>query len=57
MLDRPHAFGKTEAEQIEAYAKEVEVVRRLVRNAETGNFITPEDIRGSSPKPPGGGTT
>ncbi len=45
LLDRPATFGGTEAEQIETYFKEVEIVRRFVRNAETGNLPSLEQAK------------
>jgi len=45
LLDRPHSFGKTEAEQIENYFIEVEKIRRIVRISETDNFPILEDSK------------
>ncbi|AZQ38015.1 hypothetical protein EJ357_34965 [Streptomyces cyaneochromogenes] len=44
MLDRPGAFGATQREQIDKYFEQVEAVRKIVRNAETDNFPSVEDI-------------
>jgi hypothetical protein len=44
MLDRPHLFGATEAEQIDQYFAEVERVRRIVRNAETESLPDVETV-------------
>jgi hypothetical protein len=38
LLDRPHAFGDNEPEQLDQYFRDVEVLRRQVRNAETENL-------------------
>lgn len=38
ILDRPSSFGKNPDEQIENYFKQVEEIRKFVRNAETDNF-------------------
>jgi len=38
LLDRPHEFGNTENEQINSYFKQVESIRKFIRNAETDNF-------------------
>ena len=43
LLDRPSAFGGTHEEQIQNYFKQVEEIRKYVRNAETDNFPTVED--------------
>lgn len=43
ILDRPGSFGKTHEEQIENYFKEVEEIRKYVRNAETDNLPTVGD--------------
>jgi hypothetical protein len=45
LLDRPLSFGDTEDKQLENYFAEVETIRRYVRNAETDNFPTIEDIK------------
>lgn len=45
MLDRPETFGPDEATQITRYFEEVEIIRKLVRNAETDNQPTVEDVR------------
>ncbi len=44
LLDTPEHFGKTEDEQIETYFKKVESIRKLVRNAETDNMPSIEDV-------------
>ena len=48
LLDRPLAFGANEKLQIENYFKEVERIRKTVRNAETDNFPLIEDAKSSS---------
>jgi hypothetical protein len=45
MLDRPTSFGNTEEKQIENYFRDVEFVRKTVRNAETDNFPNIEDTK------------
>ena len=45
MLDTPSDLGTTEADQVETYFKEVETIRRYIRNAETDNLATLEDAR------------
>lgn len=45
MLDRPHTFGRTEQEQIDAYFDAVENIRKLVRNAEIDNLPTVEQLQ------------
>lgn len=47
LLDRPHLFGKTEAEQIDNYFSEVERIRKLVRHAETETI---PDLEGLKPQ-------
>lgn len=42
-LDRPKSFGETEEEQLEAYFRQVETIRKFVRNAETDNIPTFEN--------------
>jgi len=49
MLDRPESFGETETEQLANYFEQVELVRRVVRAAETDNFPSVEDIVGAPP--------
>lgn len=44
MLDRPGAFGVSHREQIDRYFEQVETVRKVVRNAETDNFPSVEDV-------------
>lgn len=48
MLDEPKSFGDTEDKQIDEYIKEVAIVRRLVRKAETNNFPTLEDVKSNN---------
>ncbi|MBN1041474.1 hypothetical protein DVW07_05280 [Clostridium botulinum] len=43
ILDRPSAFGRSHEEQIQNYFKQVEEIRKFVRNAETDNFPTVDD--------------
>lgn len=50
LLDRPTDFGETEKQQIETYFKEIEFIRKFVRNAETDNLPTIEDVRGEISK-------
>lgn len=50
MLDQPSKLGATEDEQIENYFTQVAVLRRLIRNAETDNLPTLEDVQ--KPKQP-----
>jgi len=45
LLDRPETFGQTEDEWLNNYFKEVEIVRRFVRNAETDNLPMVEDVK------------
>jgi hypothetical protein len=45
LLDRPFTFGKNEKEQIDKYFIEVETIRKFVRNAETDNMPTVEDVK------------
>ncbi|WP_152546881.1 hypothetical protein [Amycolatopsis orientalis] len=58
LLDRPALFGKTEAEQLDSYFEQVEVIRRSIRVSETDNFPSIEDItpvrhaNGDSSTPP-----
>ncbi|MBX4267551.1 DUF4231 domain-containing protein [Clostridium estertheticum] len=40
ILDQPITFGETHEEQLQNYFKQVEQIRKLVRNAETDNFPT-----------------
>jgi len=43
MLDRPSVFGGSHEEQIQNYFKQVEEIRKFIRNAETDNFPTVDD--------------
>ena len=45
LLDRPETFGEDETAQINKYFEEVEVIRRLVRNAETESLPLVENVR------------
>ena len=45
LLDRPDSFGNSENEQIQHYFEEVEVIRRLVRTAETDSLPMVDDVR------------
>ena len=47
LLDRPQSFGATQGEQVATYFSEAEAIRRFVRNAETNNFPTLEEVRRS----------
>ncbi|MEV4641141.1 hypothetical protein AB0J80_27745 [Actinoplanes sp. NPDC049548] len=49
MLDRPQTFGATEAEQVARYLEQVEIVRRVVRSAETDNLPAIEEVAASRP--------
>lgn len=44
MLDNPRSFGNSEAEQLRNYFDQVELVRKVVRAAETDNFPSVEDV-------------
>ncbi len=55
LLDRPDTFGETEDVQIARYFEEVELIRKLVRNAETHNQPTVEDVRPQPGKARGDG--
>lgn len=44
MLDRPGAFGSNQRDQLDRYFEQVETVRKVVRNAETDNFPSVEDV-------------
>lgn len=48
LLDRPTSFGQDESTQIEAYFMEVETIRKFVRNSETDNMPTVEDLKNNS---------
>ncbi|KUO72872.1 MAG: hypothetical protein APF81_26720 [Desulfosporosinus sp. BRH_c37] len=48
LLDRPETFGKTEDERLNNYFREVEIVRRFVRNAETDNLPMVEDVKNNT---------
>ena len=43
ILDRPSSFGETSKEQLQNYFKQVEEIRKFVRNAETDNFPAVDD--------------
>ncbi len=45
LLDRPHTYGVKEDEQLEEYFRQVEIIRRYIRNAETWNFPSIDDVR------------
>jgi hypothetical protein len=45
LLDRPKSFGATEDEQLEEYFRQVEIVRRYIRHAETFNLPSIDDIK------------
>lgn len=45
MLDMPKRLGDTEQEQVDRYFEQVEALRRLIRNAETDNLPTLDNIR------------
>jgi hypothetical protein len=45
LLDRPTSFGTEEYVQIEKYFSEVETIRRFVRNSETDNMPTVDDVK------------
>ncbi|GKV76763.1 hypothetical protein PEC106568_19370 [Pectobacterium carotovorum subsp. carotovorum] len=44
LLDRPNEFGKSSSEQIIEYFRQVESIRRYVRNAETDNLASLDEI-------------
>ncbi len=44
LLDTPQCFGNTNQEQIETYFRQIEQVRKFVRNSETDNFPTIEEV-------------
>ena len=48
LLDRPESFGETEGERLNTYYREVEIVRKFVRNAETDNLPMVEDVKSSA---------
>jgi hypothetical protein len=53
MLDRPESFGSDEKEQLQRYFENVEVIRRVVRTAETDNLPSIEEVaQRSSPRSP-----
>jgi hypothetical protein len=45
MLDDPRSFGNTVEEQLAQYFKEVSLVRKQVRNAETDTYAGLEEVR------------
>jgi hypothetical protein len=45
LLDSPVSFGKTEAEQIDAYFEQVRIIRKGVRSAETYTYAGLEELR------------
>jgi hypothetical protein len=45
LLDRPETFGADEGSQIKKYFEEVELIRRLARNAETDSLPSIEDVK------------
>ena len=45
MLDRPKTFGDDESQQIENYFNSVENVRKYIRNSETDNLPTIEQVK------------
>lgn len=49
-LDNPSDFGENEKEQIVKYFKEAETIRKNIRNAETDNFPTLQEIKGVESK-------
>jgi hypothetical protein len=54
LLDRPKYFGRNEREQIDRYLEQVDVIRRVVRTAETDNLPSIEEVAqrgGPSPSP------
>ncbi|MCW3841460.1 hypothetical protein ONA70_15270 [Micromonospora yasonensis] len=51
MLDRPEVFGATEDEQVKKYIEQVEMVRRVVRTAETDNLPSIEEVAQAGPAP------
>jgi hypothetical protein len=49
-LDRPETFGDAELEQVSRYLEQVELVRRMVRAAETDNLPSVEEVASGIPK-------
>jgi len=49
LLDRPQRFGTTEDDQIAAYLEQVDIIRRIVRSAETDNLPSIEEVSKSRP--------
>lgn len=45
LLDNPKSFGATEEEQLDAYFQAVALIRKQVRNAETGTYAGLEELR------------
>ncbi len=45
LLDSPKSFGATEDEQLEAYFRDVALIRKQVRNAETDTYAGLEELR------------
>lgn len=44
LLDSPQCFGNSEQEQLDTYFQKVEVIRQYIRNAETGNMPSLEQV-------------
>ncbi|MBF0379349.1 MAG: hypothetical protein HQK72_18000 [Desulfamplus sp.] len=44
LLDSPQSFGNSEQEQLDTYFQKVEVIRQYIRNAETGNMPSLEQV-------------
>jgi hypothetical protein len=57
LLDSPKSFGTTEEEQLEAYFKEVALIRKQVRNAETDTYAGLEELRQTSARNQGDGAS
>jgi hypothetical protein len=51
MLDDPQSFGSTAEEQLAQYFKEVSLVRKQVRNAETDTYAGLEEVRQAQDRP------
>ena len=45
LLDRPTSFGRNEEEELEGYFEAVDQLRKSVRNAETDNMPTIDELR------------
>lgn len=48
LMDRPESFGESESQQIDKYFREVERIRRFVRNAEVQTMPGVDDIEAAN---------